>query len=141
MIITLLTAALALAACTAVRWYLERPDRRERSALHGKIRLTTLWNRGAAFGLPLGRAALMTLSLLVLAATALFWRRRNAFGAGLVLGGGISNLWERLRHGKVLDYLRVPALPGKLGKYVYNLADLALFLGALLLALFPRRRG
>ena len=140
MTITLLTAALALAACTAVRWYLERPDRRERSALHGKIRLTTLWNRGAAFGLPLGRAALMTLSLLVLAATALFWRRRNAFGAGLVLGGGISNLWERLRHGKVLDYLRVPALPGKLGTYVYNLADLTIFLGALLLALFPRKR-
>ena len=139
--ITLLIAMVTLAACTAARWYLERPGRRERSAFGGRVRLTTLWNKGAAFGLPLGRAVLMALSALVLAATALFWRRRNPLGAGLVLGGGISNLWERLRHGKVLDYLRVPALPGKLGKYVYNLADLALFLGALLLALFPRRRG
>lgn len=140
MIVTLITAGLTLSACTVLRWYLERPGRRERSALGGRVKLTTLWNRGAAFGLPLGREVLVVLSTLVLAATALFWRRRNPFGAGLVLGGGISNLWERLRHGKVLDYLRFPAAPGKLRKYVYNLADLALFAGAALLALFPREK-
>lgn len=137
--ITLLTAALTLTACTLARWYLERPGRRERSALGGRIKLTALWNRGAAFGLPLGREALMVLSALVLGVTVLF-RRRSPFGAGLVLGGGLSNLWERLRYGKVLDYLRFPAAPGKLKKYVYNLADLSLFLGALLLALFPREK-
>lgn len=81
----------------------------------------------------------MVLSALVLGVTVLF-RRRSPFGAGLVLGGGLSNLWERLRYGKVLDYLRFPAAPGKLKKYVYNLADLALFLGALWLALFPREK-
>ena len=111
--ITLLTAALTLTACTLARWYLERPGRRERSALGGRIKLTALWNRGAAFGLPLGREALMVLSALVLGVTVLF-RRRSPFGAGLVLGGGLSNLWERLRYGKVLDYLRFPAAPGKL---------------------------
>lgn len=137
--ITLLTAALTLTACTLARWCLERPGRRERSALGGRIKLTALWNRGAAFGLPLGREALMVLSALVLGVTVLF-RRRSPFGAGLVLGGGLSNLWERLRYGKVLDYLRFPAAPGKLKKYVYNLADLALFLGALWLALFPREK-
>ena len=137
--ITLLTAALTLTACTLARWYLERPGRRERSALGGRIKLTALWNRGAAFGLPLGREALMVLSALVLGVTVLF-RRRSPFGAGLVLGGGLSNLWERLRDGKVLDYLRFPAAPGKLKKYVYNLADLSLFLGALWLALFPREK-
>ncbi|MHA5219195.1 signal peptidase II [Dysosmobacter sp. Phy] len=137
--ITLLTAALTLTACTLARWYLERPGRRERSALGGRIKLTALWNRGAAFGLPLGREALMVLSALVLGVTVLF-RRQSPFGAGLVLGGGLSNLWERLRYGKVLDYLRFPAAPGKLKKYVYNLADLALFLGALWLALFPREK-
>ena len=137
--ITLLTAALTLTACTLARWYLERPGRRERSARGGRIKLTALWNRGAAFGLPLGREALMVLSALVLGVTVLF-RRRSPFGAGLVLGGGLSNLWERLRYGKVLDYLRFPAAPGKLKKYVYNLADLALFLGALWLALFPREK-
>ena len=137
--ITLLTAALTLTACTLARWYLERPGRRERSALGGRIKLTALWNRGAAFGLPLGREVLMVLSALVLGVTVLF-RRRSPFGAGLVLGGGLSNLWERLRYGKVLDYLRFPAAPGKLKKYVYNLADLSLFLGALLLALFPREK-
>ena len=138
---TLLIALLTLTVCTLTRWYLERPGRKERGALGGTVRLTTLWNQGAAFGRPLGREMLVLLSTLALAATALFWRRRNPIGAGLVLGGGVSNLWERLRHGKVLDYLRFPALPGKLGKYVYNLADLALFLGALLLALLPRKKG
>lgn len=136
---TVLAALLTLAGCTAARWYLERPGRRERSVMGGRVKLTTLWNKGAAFGLPLGRQVLIVLSTLVLAATALIWRRRNGLGAGLVLGGGISNLWERLRRGKVLDYLRFPAAPGKLGKYVYNLADLALLVGTLLLALFPRR--
>lgn len=113
---TLLIAALTLSACTAARWYLERPGRRERSAFGGRVKLTALWNKGAAFGLPLGREVLIVLSTLALAATALFRPRRNPLGAGLVLGGGISNLWERLRHGKVLDYLRLPRRAGKAGQ-------------------------
>ena len=60
--------------------------------------------------------------------------------AGALLGGGLSNLWERLRHGRVLDYLRVPKAPGMLKRYTYNLADLAIFLGAALLVLRRRRR-
>ena len=67
-------------------------------------------------------------------------RRRAPAAAGLVLGGGLSNLWERLRYGRVYDYLRFPKAPGPLGRYVYNLADLALFLGAAELLLGRRRR-
>ncbi|WP_300638328.1 signal peptidase II, partial [uncultured Oscillibacter sp.] len=59
---------------------------------------------------------------------------------GLVAGGGLSNLWERLRRGRVYDYLRFPKAPGPLGRYVYNLADLAIFLGAAGLLLGRRRR-
>ena len=64
----------------------------------------------------------------------------RGLGAGLLLGGGLSNLWERVRHGRVLDYLRFPRAPGPLKKYTYNLADLAILLGAVLLVLRPRRR-
>ena len=53
---------------------------------------------------------------------------------------GLSNLWERLRRGRVYDYLRFPRAPGFLGRYVYNLADLAIFLGAAGLLLGRRRR-
>ena len=67
-------------------------------------------------------------------------RKRAPAAAGLILGGGLSNLWERLRHGWVYDYLRFPKAPGPLGRYVYNLADLVLFLGAAGLLLGRRRR-
>lgn len=68
------------------------------------------------------------------------WGRRNPAAAGLVLGGGLSNLWERLRLGRVYDYIRFPKAPGRLGRYVFNLADLAVFLGAAGLLLGRRRR-
>jgi len=56
-----------------------------------------------------------------------------------VLGGGLSNLWERLRRGAVYDYVQFPKLP-KIGRYVWNLADLAILIGGLLLALLERKK-
>ena len=41
---------------------------------------------------------------------------------------------------QVLDYLRFPKAPGPLKKYTYNLADLAIFLGAVLMVLRRRRQ-
>ena len=54
-------------------------------------------------------------------------------GAGLLLGGGLSNLLDRAKNGRVLDYIRLPKLPGKLKNTVFNLADVAIFFGALAL--------
>lgn len=139
MLTMILTAAAVLSGCTAARWYLCRTSRRETSHWGGRVCLTELWNGGAAFGLPIGRRCLAGLSLGALAS--LFrLRRRSPLSAGMALGGGLSNLWERLRHGRVYDYLRFPAAPGPLGRYVYNLADLALLLGALGLLAGRRRR-
>ena len=56
-------------------------------------------------------------------------------GAGLALGGGLSNLYERLRGRGVLDYLRFPRLPGRVKRLVFNAADLAIFAGLLLMLL------
>lgn len=139
MLTTICTAAAVLSACTAARWYLCRTSRRETVCRGGRVRLTELWNSGAAFGLPIGRGPLLGLSLAALAAV-LRLRRRNPAAAGLALGGGLSNLWERARHGRVYDYLRFPKAPGPLGRYVCNLADLALALGAAGLLLGRRRK-
>lgn len=138
MTIMLLTAAAVAAACAALRRALCRPERRESDHWGGRVRLTALWNDGAAFGLPIRRGPLAALSLGALAAAVLCGRRSPA-AAGLVLGGGLANLWERLRHGRVYDYLRFPKAPGPLKRYVYNLADLSLFLGAAGLLLGRRR--
>ena len=132
--LTLLIAGVTLGTCGVLRACL-----RDRAASGGeRVRFQPLWNRRGAFDLPLGRKALTALPALVLAAVWLC-RRRSPVGAGLLLGGGLSNLWERLRQGAVFDYLRFPKAPGPLKRYVYNLADFAVFAGARALLLGKRR--
>lgn len=139
MLMTICIAAAVVSVCAAARRTLCRTGRRETDHWGGRIRLTALWNSGGAFGLPLGQMPLLALSLGALAAV-IRCRRQNPAAAGLALGGGLSNLWERLRQGRVYDYLRFPRVPGPPGRYVYNLADMALFLGAAGLLLGRRRR-
>ena len=134
MIVTVCIAAVVAAACAAARWYLDRTSRRETEYGKGRVRLTALWNEGGAFGLPLRGKKLLAATAAGLAA-ALTLARRCRLGAGLILGGGLSNLWERLRHGRVYDYVRFPKAPGQLKRYVFNLADFAIFLGGLLVLL------
>ena len=135
---TIVTALAVAALCTLLRHRLDHPGRPARELLGGRVRLTALWNRGGAFGIPLKAGALAAVSVGILAALVL-WAGRSLWTA-LVLGGGGANLWERARHGKVYDYLQFPRAPGRLKHYVYNLADLAIFAGALGLVLSALRR-
>lgn len=137
--LTAITALAALGACTAARWYLDRSSRREAEYLEGRVRLRALWNGGAAFGLPIQKKILPAASALVLG---LVWarRRRYPLGAGLILGGGAANLLERLRRGRVYDYIQFPKAPGQLKRYVFNLADFAILLGGILLSLRRKKR-
>jgi signal peptidase II len=52
-------------------------------------------------------------------------------GLGLVLGGALGNLVDRVRLGSVLDFLRLD-LP-VVASYIFNLADLAIIAGIVLL--------
>ncbi len=54
-------------------------------------------------------------------------------GLSLMLGGAASNAWERIRHGKVTDYIRFDAGPEKFRRIIFNQGDFALFAGAVLL--------
>lgn len=135
MILALLLAAAVAAACTALRHRLDRPERRESLHLGGRVRLTGMHNRGSAFGLlHLSRKCLAGVSLVVLVVS-LPLCRRSRVGCGLLLGGGASNLCERLGDAGVFDYIQFPKAPGRMKRYVYNLADFAIFLGALLISL------
>lgn len=58
-------------------------------------------------------------------------RRISALALGLILGGGMSNLYDRLKRGYVVDYLGLP----KIKKLLFNLSDLCVFLGGALLLL------
>ena len=127
---TVLTGLATFGACNAARWYLDREDRRDETFAGGHIKLTKLWNEGAAFDLKISRNVILSISGAVLG-TLWMTRRRSPLGAGLALGGGLSNLVERLMQEKVYDYVRFPKAPGKLKKYVFNLADLAIFAGVI----------
>lgn len=140
MILTACTAGAVAALCARIRRSLEREDQGPASFWEGRVRIKKCYNRGAAFGLPglhgRGLIAASCAALLVFLAEG----SRKPLAVGLVLGGGLSNLWERLCRGCVLDYISLPKAPGFLKRYLYNIADIAIFLGALLSLLRGRRR-
>jgi signal peptidase II len=92
--------------------------------------------------LPTGtRTILFTLGGVILVAGAIVWavrsRRMNtiqAIGAALVCSGGLGNLIDRfLRHGYVTDFMNIGIGPLRTG--IFNVADVALLLGAVLIVL------
>ena len=114
-----------------------------RSVIPGLFRLTHVKNRGAAFGIFADSpnegkiAALIFLSVVALAVVVtLLWRnqptaRRMGLGLALILGGAVGNLFDRLVHGNVVDFLDF-----YLSSYhwpAFNVADSAIVIGAGLL--------
>ena len=106
----------------------------------GFFRITYVHNTGAAFGLFQGQSFLLTIVALVgitalLVYAIVFYRRfpllDNRLGRsplGLVLGGAVGNLIDRLRFGYVTDFIDVGLWPA------FNLADSAITVGVILLA-------
>jgi signal peptidase II len=93
-------------------------------------------NSGIAFGLfPTATSAVIVLTTVVVAWMVVFFARSAArhpvlpIGLGLVLGGSVSNLLDRVRLGAVTDFLDVRFWPA------FNLADTFIVVGvAVLLA-------
>lgn len=109
----------------------------------GLFRLTHVQNQGAAFGLfsdspsPWKADMLILFSLAALAVvSALLWKNGNALNAtaialSLVFGGALGNLWDRVAHGQVIDFLDFYV--GSHHWPAFNVADSAIVVGALLL--------
>ena len=112
--------------------------------------IVLVWNRGVSFGLFDSNSPWVPVALSVFAlAVTLFlivWLRRVeqrflAVGIGLVIGGALGNVVDRLRHGAVADFLDF-----HIGTYhwpAFNVADSAITVGVLLIlidGLFARRR-
>ena len=136
--LTGLTALTTLGGCIAARWYLNRTSRRDSEYAGGRVKLRSLWNEGAAFGLGIRFEAVAA----SFAALGALWtqRKRSPVGVGLMMGGGLSNLLERLRQGKVYDYIQFPKAPGRIKQYIFNLADFAILLGGLCLSARKKKR-
>lgn len=107
----------------------------------GFLRLTHVTNSGAIFGLFPNQAVVMTAASVVGIGVLLYFYHAHAGGdwrvrvsMGLLLGGAVGNLIDRLVLGRVTDFLDVGAWP------VFNLADSSIVTGVIILAvvyLFP----
>ncbi|MAQ36446.1 MULTISPECIES: signal peptidase II [Thioclava] len=103
------------------------------------------WNRGVNFGLFSGETDWMRWVLIVVALVISLWvwvwiarephSRRVNISAGLLVGGALGNVVDRLVYGAVADFLNM-SLPGWQNPYSFNVADVAIFLGAVGLVLF-----
>jgi len=99
------------------------------------IEIAHVHNRGVAFGLMSGGAfPIILFTSLAIGALALYFAanaRRPYLWlvAGLLTGGAVANLIDRLRQGYVTDFIDLPAWP------TFNIADIAIVAGAAGLAM------
>jgi len=114
----------------------------ESSPETGLFRITHIHNTGAAFGLFQGQSFALTivglLGVVTILAYALFFYRRFPFSdnrlgklaLGLVLGGTVGNLVDRLNPslGGVTDFISVGIWPA------FNIADSAIVVGVIMFA-------
>ncbi|WP_417806583.1 signal peptidase II [Thioclava sp.] len=103
------------------------------------------WNRGVNFGLFSGEGDIsrwiLIVVALVISAWVWFWiarephSRRVHLSAGLLIGGALGNVVDRIAYGAVADFINT-SLPGWNNPFSFNIADVAIFLGALGLVAF-----
>jgi signal peptidase II len=102
------------------------------------------WNKGVNFGLLANfdmRWVLIAVSMAISVAVAVWlWRRDGKtatfVAGGLLIGGALGNVVDRLLYGAVADFLNMSCC-GIDNPYSFNLADVAIFLGAVGLAFLP----
>jgi signal peptidase II len=149
----LLAAVAAIALDQATKWVMvavvmQPPLRIE---VTGFFNLVLAWNRGVSFSMLHSEWSvapwLLSAGALVIVAVLLAWlarigRRWPALGLGLIIGGAVGNVIDRLHYGAVADFIQVhwhdyywPA---------FNIADSAITVGVALLiidGLFARGEG
>ncbi len=106
------------------------------------------WNAGINFGLFASDSDVTRYTLIAIAfaicAVVWFWVQRDGasrmmqIGAGLLVGGALGNVIDRVRWGAVADFINMSCC-GIRNPYSFNVADIGIFLGAFLLIVFSGR--
>lgn len=117
-------------------------------AARGRVEVTSFfdlvmaWNNGVSYGLfqaetALGVAILASFAILVIFGLGLWLarveHRVSALAIGLILGGAIGNVYDRISYGAVADFFSFHAFG--FYWYIFNIADVWIGLGVALIIL------
>ena len=112
------------------------------------VRFTLAYNPGAAFGFTVGPMSrwFFTTVAIVMVGLFLYWYRqasphdhRFAAALGLVSGGAVGNMLDRLRSERgVVDFIDIGV--GDVRFWTFNVADVGLTVGAVILAVILWKR-
>ena len=144
LLLAVAAGVLALDVVTKLLAVEQLTDREPISLLGGLLTLRLVRNPGAAFGMAQGLTIVFTCVALGVVVVILRVARRLQSGwwavaLGLVLGGALGNLLDRLLRspgpgrGHVVDFLELPRWP------VFNLADSAIVCAGVLMVLLSVR--
>ncbi len=122
-------------------------NRHEIDVLPPFVNFRMAWNYGINFGLlshgsDLARWGLIVLAL-VISAWVVWWMRGERgnvwaeLSGGLLVGGALGNVVDRIAYGAVADFLNMSCC-GIENPYAFNVADIAIFAGALGLVIFAK---
>lgn len=146
-----LAAAIVVADQLLKGWIVPRFPLGEPAPVIGDlVRIWLIHNTGALFGLFRDQAILFAAGSVAVVALIIWFHPRAAatHGAlatvalGLLLGGAIGNLIDRVSYGYVIDFVDIGI--GELRFYTFNVADAAISTSLLLLivmAFLPARRA
>ena len=139
-VVFFLTALLVVVADQLSKMWISSYSENELIFKAGFFRITHVQNTGAAFGLFQDQSFILTIvalvGIIILLVYALLIYRRFPFAGnilgrltlGLVLGGTVGNLIDRLRLGYVTDFIGVGIWPS------FNIADSAVVIGVIIFA-------
>jgi signal peptidase II len=144
------TFALDQASKLGVVFGLDLLNRGEIDVLPPYLVFRMAWNEGINFGLlshgsDVARWGLIALAL-VISGWVVWWMRRERgnlwalMSGGVLVGGAIGNVVDRIAYGAVADFLNMSCC-GIENPYAFNVADIAIFLGAVGLVLFSKGDG
>ena len=144
-LVAIITFALDQATKLGVVFGLDLINRGEIDVLPPFLVFRMAWNTGINFGLFSGSADVMRWVLiavaLVISGWVWVWVRREGGGrwlqiaAGLLIGGALGNVVDRIAYGSVADFLNMSCC-GIENPYAFNVADIAIFAGAIGMVLF-----
>jgi len=140
----LLIAAIVVVDQLTKHWALNRLSGGRTIDIIGSLRFNLAFNRGMAFSQATGAGPIIGALAFVIIIVIVLWMRRSATGvsavaAGLIVGGALGNLVDRLfrndawLRGAVVDFVDLQWFP------IFNVADSGITIGAALMVLASLR--